>query len=258
MSLDRLSERVRLEQGIWDNAAARAASGIRWGELSQALSAPALRYLYNFLMETGLAGKLVLELGGSGRRAVPFVLSGAERAWALDVSMATLRLGMQGARQWDCAARVLFLQAAAERLPFADDSLDIIYGGAILHHLLLDQATEEIYRVLKPGGRAAFCEPLGQSAHLRFARDRLPYRGKLTHGTDRPLRYSDLERFIGLFDWGEYREFELVEQLAKLLPVSLARAWRRATRPLDRLMLRHLPFLGRFCRTVSLCVRKGS
>jgi ubiquinone/menaquinone biosynthesis C-methylase UbiE len=46
----------------------------------------------------------------------------------------------------------------AERLPFDDDSFDIVFGHAILHHLPdLDAAFREFRRVLRPGGRIAFC-----------------------------------------------------------------------------------------------------
>jgi ubiquinone/menaquinone biosynthesis C-methylase UbiE len=46
----------------------------------------------------------------------------------------------------------------AERLPFPDNSFDLVFGHAILHHIPdLDQAFGEFRRVLRPGGRVAFC-----------------------------------------------------------------------------------------------------
>ena len=48
--------------------------------------------------------------------------------------------------------------SGAERLPFPDDSFDLVFGHAILHHIPdLDQAFREFHRVLRPGGRIAFC-----------------------------------------------------------------------------------------------------
>jgi len=46
----------------------------------------------------------------------------------------------------------------AERLPFPDNSFDLVFGHAILHHIPdLDAAFSEFRRVLRPGGRIAFC-----------------------------------------------------------------------------------------------------
>jgi len=41
----------------------------------------------------------------------------------------------------------------SERLPFADDTFDVVFARAVLHHTRdLDGACREMYRVLRPGG----------------------------------------------------------------------------------------------------------
>jgi ubiquinone/menaquinone biosynthesis C-methylase UbiE len=46
----------------------------------------------------------------------------------------------------------------AQELPFSDDTFDLVFGHAVLHHLPdLDAAFHEFRRVLRPGGRVAFC-----------------------------------------------------------------------------------------------------
>ncbi len=84
------------------------------------------------------------------------------------------------------AERVEFVAAAGEQLPLENDRFDVVVGKAILHHLDVALAGAELRRVLRPGGRAAFAEPLGTNPLLTFARDHLPYAHKNSRGP--PLR----------------------------------------------------------------------
>jgi ubiquinone/menaquinone biosynthesis C-methylase UbiE len=52
-----------------------------------------------------------------------------------------------------------FRIADAMNLDFSDHSFDVVFGSSILHHLDMQKALTEIYRVLKPGGRMVFAEP---------------------------------------------------------------------------------------------------
>lgn len=58
----------------------------------------------------------------------------------------------------------------AHELQFEDDSFDVVFGGAILHHLQLDRALSEIRRVLKPGGSIVFLEPLDTNPVAKLVR----------------------------------------------------------------------------------------
>jgi SAM-dependent methyltransferase len=99
-----------------------------------------------------------LEIGaGTGYFSLNLLQLGAiERATATDISpgmLATLsasaeRLGLE----------VETVRTEAERLPFADESFDLIFGHAVLHHIPdLARAFAEFHRVLRPGGTLAFC-----------------------------------------------------------------------------------------------------
>ena len=47
---------------------------------------------------------------------------------------------------------------------------DIIYGTGILHHLNLKACLDEIERILKPGGKFVFIEPLGTNPVINLYR----------------------------------------------------------------------------------------
>jgi ubiquinone/menaquinone biosynthesis C-methylase UbiE/uncharacterized protein YbaR (Trm112 family) len=100
-----------------------------------------------------LAGRRVLEIGsGGGAHAALFNRRGAEMV-ALDVTpdrvVATAR------KLDDGATPSLSLQGDARRLPFPDAWFDIVYSNGVLHHSPdIRASVSEVYRVLKPGGRA--------------------------------------------------------------------------------------------------------
>ena len=52
-----------------------------------------------------------------------------------------------------------FLVDDAMKMKFADESFDVVFGSSILHHLELHKSLEEIFRVMKKGGRMVFAEP---------------------------------------------------------------------------------------------------
>ena len=66
----------------------------------------------------------------------------------------------------------------AEELPFEDDSFDLVFGHAVLHHLPdLDRAFGEFRRVLRPGGRLFFAgEPSRYGDRIAQVPKRAAYR----------------------------------------------------------------------------------
>ncbi len=102
-----------------------------------------------------LAGKQVLEIGsGAGAHSCLFKRRGAN-VTAVDLTPAralstarklALTRGENPGRAY---------QADAENLPFPNESFDIVYSNGVLHHSENTAAcVAEVYRVLKPGGRA--------------------------------------------------------------------------------------------------------
>lgn len=52
-----------------------------------------------------------------------------------------------------------FIVDDAMKMKFPNNSFDVVFGSSVIHHLEMDVALSEIFRVLKPGGRMVFAEP---------------------------------------------------------------------------------------------------
>lgn len=192
----------------------------------------------------------VLDYGcGHGMAAVVLARKGA-RVTGLDLSPVYLAEAQRRAEA--NGADVDFVQADANRLPFADASFDRVWGNAILHHLDLERVSRELRRVLRPGGIAVFCEPWGENPLLNVARRRLAYPGKQRTPDEQPLRQRDLVFLRKVFPKVEARGFQLVSMVRRLMrPGRLVRLLDRG----DDCLLTRLPFLQRFCRYMVLTLR---
>jgi ubiquinone/menaquinone biosynthesis C-methylase UbiE len=114
--------------------------------------------LHRALGEDGQRFERALEIGaGTGYFTLNLLRAGVvESGVATDISRGMLdeledsagRLGVE----------VETARCEADSLPFPDDSFDLVFGHAVLHHLPdLGAAFHEFRRVLRPGGRVAFC-----------------------------------------------------------------------------------------------------
>ena len=120
------------------------------------------------------------------------------RAGIIDSAVATdISLGMLGELEESAkrlGVRVETAQCEADELPFPDGSFDLVFGHAVLHHLPdLDAAFTEFRRVLRPGGRIAFCgEPSRHGDRIagvptRAAMAVAPVWRRLVGARERPL-----------------------------------------------------------------------
>jgi ubiquinone/menaquinone biosynthesis C-methylase UbiE len=92
---------------------------------------------------------------------------------ASDISPGMLRVLEESAARIGVEVGTAACEAA--ELPFDDDSFDLVFGHAVLHHLPdLERALREFRRVLRPGGTIAFC---GEPSHYGDRLAALPKRG---------------------------------------------------------------------------------
>jgi ubiquinone/menaquinone biosynthesis C-methylase UbiE len=100
------------------------------------------------------AGTL-LELGcGTGYFTKEIAKTGA-RITAIDISPELLAIAKDSVPY----ANVSFVEENAYRMTFPDNHFDYVVGSSVLHHLDIEKAIPEIYRILKDGGIIAFTEP---------------------------------------------------------------------------------------------------
>lgn len=200
-----------------------------------------------------LEGKHVLEMGcGLGSLSLLLAKSGA-RLTAFDISAGSIEVAKQRAVAAGVADRIRFDVRPAEQLPYEDESFDIVFGKAVLHHLDAPTAHPHLFRLLRPGGKAAFSEPMGMNPILNFVREYVHYPHKNPRGADRPLNYNDIRQWTEGFSRVHIDEIQLLSMLERGLgfgrPLpSLRRA--------DRALLKRAPFLRRYCRYVVMLMEK--
>lgn len=102
-------------------------------------------------------GDSILDVGcGSGAldRLLARRFGGANPLTATDVNPFLLREAAALAAEDQLAERITFRQGNAERLPFPDASFDHAFTVTVFEECDADLALRELYRVLRPGGRA--------------------------------------------------------------------------------------------------------
>jgi demethylmenaquinone methyltransferase/2-methoxy-6-polyprenyl-1,4-benzoquinol methylase len=144
-------------------------------------------------------GQRVLDLaGGTGDLAERFAgIVGAEGEVVLtDINAAMLGRGRDRLMDLGVAGNVRYAQVDAERVPFPNDYFDCVTIGFGLRNVTHKQrALDEMYRVLRPGGRALVLEfshpaskPLAKAYDL-YSFSVLPTLGRMVAGDPESYRY---------------------------------------------------------------------
>jgi SAM-dependent methyltransferase len=163
------------------------------------------------------AGKVVLDYGcGPGYLTKYLIENGATHVTGIDVSEGEIEQARERARDDGLTDKSDFLVADAHATGFPDDSFDLIVGDSILHHLDLRVALEELRRILRPGGRAVFMEPMWHNPILRLGRALTP---SARTPDEHPLTTADWEMCAEVFD--NFHHYEREFLTIPLMPLNL-------------------------------------
>ncbi len=148
-------ERERQFHDNW--AAAIDVDGIRVADYFEACTAPENRFILRQMGD--IQGKRLLDLGcGAGENSVYFAKKGAHCV-ATDYSPGMVEVALQLADRY--GVKIEGRTANAMALEFPDNTFDLVYASNLLHHIPNPEiALKEMHRVLKPGGKACFWDPL--------------------------------------------------------------------------------------------------
>lgn len=188
-------------------------------------------------------GRTVLEYG-CGAEIMAFDLSHvANQVTAIDISDVAIAQAQRIASQ-RALPNVKFSVDNAEDLRFADESVDVVIGAGIIHHLDIDKSMQELRRVMRKNGTAIFAEPLGHNPILNWVRNRTP---EMRTPDEHPLLARDLRAMASRFSSSKVVYFGLVSPLLGLVTSNIRpdRWLTRAVWSVDRLLCR-IPGLRRY------------
>lgn len=102
-----------------------------------------------------IRGKKVIDVGcGSGRFSLALAKLGASRVIGVDLGDEGIKIGRNLARSLKLK-NVKFMKHTVLNLPFSEGTFDFVFCKGVLHHTgNLKRGLDELYRVLKPEGRA--------------------------------------------------------------------------------------------------------
>jgi SAM-dependent methyltransferase len=263
-----LADRESTFHDAW--AESEDASRVLVTESFESCTTPENRHVVRWLGD--VRGLKILDLGcGCGEAAVYFAKRGAV-VTACDVSPGMLALAGRVAAAHGVA--VTTAVGTAEHLPFPDETFDVVYAANVLHHSDVPAALAEVHRVLAPGGRACFWDPLAGNPAINVYR-RMADRVRTPD--EHPLTRRDLAAFRSYFCTVELRYFWFATLLVfakyylldRVHP-NAERYWKKVIRDAARIKWLYAPLawidsiltvvfppVRYYCWNVVVCARKG-
>ena len=187
---DEILAKERRFHDIW--ASTIDIEGIRVVDYFESCTAPENRFILKQMGD--LKDKHLLDLGcGAGENSVYFAKKGA-RCLATDYSSGMVDVAVNLAAKNSIKVEGKVMDAMA--LEFPDHTFDFVYASNLLHHLQNPRLTiREMHRVLKPGGKACFWDPLKHNPVINVYR-RIATKVRTEDETPLDINIVDFVKFL--------------------------------------------------------------
>ena len=166
---------------------------------------------------------------------------------AVDISKNSIVYAKKLAISYNCLDNIDFRVMDVSQLSFDSDSFDIVTGEDALHHVIkYPGAIENIYRVLKPGGKAYFSEPFAFNPLInlmRFINVRIK-----KHKGEQFLGRKELKLLNSFFDEVKITDKSVIYVFSRffLKPSALNRKINIGLKKTDDFFQSKIPFIRRF------------
>lgn len=203
-----------------------------------------------------VANTSFLDFGcGMGEESMYFAKLGA-RVTAIDIS----EVGVNTLRRRAAHNRldVRAFEMRCDPTSFSPESFDRIHGMGILHHVGIEPALAEVWRLLRPGGVGVFLEPMGDNPTLEAAKTFLMkharFLGDFDDVTDHEhnLTWAEIDAATKRFARALAYPYHLLYRLKRFFPTRS----HDAIRQLDHAALCVAPTLRHLAGAVVIQVTK--
>ncbi|WP_397383918.1 class I SAM-dependent methyltransferase [Prosthecobacter sp.] len=178
------------------------------------------------------------------------------RVTGLDVSPELIEVARERAQLEGVSDNVKFIVADGASVNLTNGAFDAVLAMSVVHHMPLDDALNALERLLCPGGRVAFLEPVAYSQTLQWLRDRSAVE-KDVSPDERQLSAKEVRHIGKRFVIEDQRHFYLIARLRRLFPDSWGHWTARIFSWLDQCLLL-IPGVSHFAGVIAILARKRS
>lgn len=216
----------------------------------------------------------ILDMGcGTGALAV-LMASHKAIVTAIDISEVNIEITKLRAKR-NSIENIYSIVGSCDDTGLNDESFDIIYGMGIIHHLSVDieeKTYAEVYRLLKPGGTAIFCESVINSAALDYIRKIIPIYQKhnprpsilqksyadFAKNDPHPIRPNNTNHYRKMLSQQNWKEVSLqgIGIFSRLDRLTTNFRIRKFIHDIDYFIQPIIPFQGRWVRNLIIILKK--